>query len=95
MNRAPAITLHVYGQLRTYVDGASELPLSARSVRAALDDLERRHAVLYRNVCDETGTIRRHLNIFVNSDHIRDLDGMDTALKPGDLLTILPAVSGG
>jgi len=95
MNRASTITLHVYGQLRTYVEGASELSLSARSVRGALEDLERRHAVLYRNVCDETGTIRRHLNVFVNSDNIRDLGGVDTALKPGDLLTILPAVSGG
>jgi molybdopterin synthase sulfur carrier subunit len=91
----PAITLHVCGQLRTYVGGASALELSARSVRDALGDLERRHATLYRNVCDETGVIRRHLNVFVNADHIRDLDGIDTALKPGDLLTILPAVSGG
>ena len=89
------ITLHVYGQLRGYVGGASELTVSARSVRAALTDLEHRHAALYRNVCDETGAVRRHLNVFVNSDNIRNLNGLDTALKPGDLLTILPAVSGG
>jgi molybdopterin synthase sulfur carrier subunit len=90
-----AVTLHVYGQLRTYVDGASEVSLSARSVRAALAELEHTHAALYSNVCNETGTVRRHLNVFVNSDNIRDLDGLDTALEPGDLLTILPAVSGG
>jgi molybdopterin synthase sulfur carrier subunit len=90
-----AIALHVYGQLRTYVGGASELSLSARSVRAALAELEHTHAALYSNVCNETGTVRRHLNVFVNSDNIRDLDGIDTALEPGDLLTILPAVSGG
>ena len=95
MRQAPPVTLHVYGQLRTYCSGASELSLSARSVRAALEDLERRNATLYRNVCDETGAVRRHLNVFVNSDHIRTLNGIDTELKPGDLLTILPAVSGG
>ena len=95
MGNTPAVTLHVYGQLRTYCAGASELALSARSVRAALEDLERRNAVLHQNVCDETGALRRHLNVFVNSDNIRQLDGIDTALKPGDLLTILPAVSGG
>ena len=50
---------------------------------------------LYRNVCDETGAVRRHLNVFVNSDNVRDLDGVDTTLTPGDVVTILPAVSGG
>jgi molybdopterin converting factor small subunit len=50
---------------------------------------------LYRNVCDETGTLRPHLNVFVNSDNVRDLDGVDTTLMPGDVVTILPAVSGG
>jgi molybdopterin converting factor small subunit len=46
-------------------------------------------------VCDETGAVRRHLNIFVNADNIRDRDGLDTALKRGDVVTIVPAVSGG
>jgi len=46
-------------------------------------------------VCDETGRVRRHLNVFVNSDNVRDLDGLDTVLKSGDVVTILPAVSGG
>jgi molybdopterin converting factor small subunit len=50
---------------------------------------------LYRNVCDETGKVRRHLNVFVNSDNVRDLDGIDTTLAPGDVVTFLPAVSGG
>ena len=43
----------------------------------------------------ETGQVRRHLNIFVNSDNVRDLEGLDTALAAGDTLIILPAVSGG
>ena len=58
-------------------------------------ELERRHPSLYRSVCDETGAVRRHVNLFVNADHIRDRDGLDTALLPGDVVTILPAVSGG
>jgi molybdopterin converting factor small subunit len=69
--------------------------ISAGTVRAALDDLERSQFALYRNVCDETGMLRRHLNVFVNSDNVRDLDGIDTTLRPGDVVTILPAVSGG
>jgi len=50
---------------------------------------------LYRNICDETGRVRRHLNVFVNADNVRDLDGIDTKLMSGDLVTILPAISGG
>ena len=95
MGSTPNITLHVAGPLRTYCAGRSELPISAQTVRAALEDLERSQSALYRNVCDETGKVRKHLNVFVNSDNVRDLDGVDTTLMPGDVVTILPAVSGG
>ena len=95
MGPAPTVTIHVYGQLREYCAGASQLSVSARTVRAALEDLERSQPALYRNLCDETGALRRHLNVFVNSDNMRDRDGVDTNLAPGDVVTILPAVSGG
>ena len=95
MAPAPTITIHVPGPLRMYCAGAAQLSISAHTVREALEDLQRSQAALYRNVCDETGTVRRHLNVFVNSDNVRDLNGVDTTLTPGDVLTILPAVSGG
>jgi sulfur-carrier protein len=89
------VTIHVLGALRTYCGGAEQLQTSARTVRAALEDLERRQFALYRNICDETGAVRRHLNVFVNTENVRDLNGVETKLSPGDVLTILPAVSGG
>ncbi|MGB7218253.1 MAG: MoaD/ThiS family protein [Vicinamibacterales bacterium] len=95
MGLAPSVTIHVPGQLRAYCAGASQLSISAPTVRAALEGLERSQSALYRNVCDETGTVRRHLNIFVNADNVRDLNGVDTMLTPGDVVTFLPAVSGG
>ena len=95
MGSAPTITIHVLGALRTYCGGAAQLSSSARTVRAVLEDLEQSQLALYRNVCDETGTVRRHLNVFVNADNVRDLDGIDTTLTPGDVVTFLPAVSGG
>jgi len=64
-------------------------------VRAALAELEDRHPTLYRNICDETGAVRRHLNLFVNSAHVRERQGLETTLVHGDSLFILPAVSGG
>ena len=95
MGVPPVIPIHVPGPLRAYCAGASQLSLAARTVRAALEDLERSQSTLYRNVCDETGAVRRHLNVFVNSDNVRDLNGIDTTLTPGDVVTFLPAVSGG
>jgi MoaD family protein len=89
------ITIHLPAALRDCCAGASELSLSALSVRAALQQLERNHPALYRSVCDETGRVRRHVNLFVNYSHVRDRDGLETALAPGDVLTIMPAVSGG
>jgi molybdopterin synthase sulfur carrier subunit len=95
MARSNYITIHVPRELRAYCKGASALMLSATSVRAALDALERRHPSFYRGICDDTGAVRRHVNVFVNKDHMRDRDGLDTALVPGDEIIILPAVSGG
>ncbi len=95
MSPTTAITIEVPAALRHYCDGATALSVSAVNVRAALEELERHHPSLYRSVCDETGTVRRHLNVFVNASHVRDRGGLDTALAPGDVVTILAAVSGG
>ncbi len=95
MARSNNITVHVPRELRAYCKGASEVTLTVSNVRAVLDELERRHPSLYRAICDDTGAVRRHVNVFVNKDHMRDRDGLDTALVPGDEIMILPAVSGG
>jgi molybdopterin synthase sulfur carrier subunit len=93
--RATTVTIFVPGLLRHCCDGASELTMPATSVRAAFEQLERCYPSLYRSVCDETGAVRRHVNIFVNAFNTRDGNGLDTALLAGDVVTILPAVSGG
>ena len=89
------ITIHIPGVLRNRCEGASELSLSASTIRAALEWIERSHPALHRSICDETGAVRRHVNLFVNTSHVREREGLDTALAPGDVITILPAVSGG
>ena len=93
--RPNTITVHIPGPLRDCCAGAASLALPASSLRAVLTELEQRHPALHRNVCDETGAVRRHVNLFINTDHIRDRLGLDTPLAPGDEITIMPAVSGG
>ncbi|MEQ1853107.1 MAG: MoaD/ThiS family protein [Chthoniobacteraceae bacterium] len=93
--RASTVTVHIPGPLRGSCQGLSELAFAAASVRALLGEIERRHPELHRGICDETGAVRRHINLFVNTDHIRDRRGLDTPLAPGDVVAIMPAVSGG
>lgn len=95
MANEPTINVIIPGPLRDYSGSAAELTLSAATVRNALSELERSHPALHRCVCDELGRVRRHINLFVNTDHVRERDDLDTALKTGDVLSILPAVSGG
>ena len=95
MCAAPTVSIHVPGPLRAYCAGQTQISTVGNTVRAVLEDLERNQQTFYRNICDETGTVRRHLNVFVNSDNVRDLNGVDTVLAPGDVVTFLPAVSGG
>lgn len=89
------ITLQLSALLRDYSGGKGELALDARDVRAMLRVLETEYPKIHRSICDDTGAIRRHINVFVNSDHIRDLRGLDTPLKPGDVVSLFQAVSGG
>jgi molybdopterin converting factor small subunit len=95
MPQTTVISIRVPTALREYCRGTTQLTTQATDVRAMLEGLERDFPKLYRNICDETGAVRRHLNIFVNTASIRDGAGPDTALAPGDVVTILTAVSGG
>lgn len=93
--RVMNVTVYIPSPLREYAGGASSLVLAAATVRSALAQIERTHPTLYRSICDETDSVRRHVNLFVNSSHIRDLEQLETALASGDTITIVPAVSGG
>lgn len=90
-----SITVRVPTALRDCCAGAAMLSVSAISPRAALAKLEAQYPRLYQSVCDETGAVRRHIALFVNSTHVRECNGLDTVLAPGDVVSILPAVSGG
>lgn len=73
----------------------ADLCLVARDVRGLLAELRRQHPEVHVRLCDERGEPRQHINVFVNNDHVRALAALDTPLADGDVVTILPAVSGG
>ena len=89
-----SVTIHIPVMLRHECGGQSKLSVSATSIRHALEELAKGHPAVYRSVCNETGVVRRHVHLFINSSLVTD-DGLDTKLKPNDELFIMPAVSGG
>lgn len=89
------VSVHIPPPLRSVCSGATDISVSATNVSELLDQIARTHPHLYRCVCDETGSVRRHVNIFVNSSLVRDDSAFDMPLTSGDSITIFQAVSGG
>lgn len=87
---APVLAALAGGETRTDIELAD-----GATVGDALDALARRFPAAARRVQDEQGAVRRHVNVFVGADNIRDRDGAATPLADGVEVTILPAISGG
>jgi molybdopterin converting factor small subunit len=80
--------------LRTLTGGADEVTARGATVREVIDDLEGKHPGLRERLLDEKG-VRRFVNIYVGEEDIRFLEGLKTALKSGDQISIVPAIAGG
>lgn len=65
------------------------------SVRGALDGLTAQYPTISERLYDGQGQVKSHLNIFLNNEDIRFLNGLDTTLKDGDMVVLLPALAGG
>ncbi|HZD71322.1 MAG TPA: ubiquitin-like small modifier protein 1 [Actinomycetes bacterium] len=91
------VRIHVPGPLRPYADGQRlvEIALPGRTVGELLDALQEPYPGMHRRVVDEVGSLRPHVNVFVNGENIRHLDGQSTPLDDGDEVWLLPAISGG
>jgi MoaD family protein len=88
------VTVRIPTPLRTLTGGADEVKANGATVKAIIEDLESRHPGVRDRLLDEKG-VRRFVNIFVGDEDIRFLDGLDTALKGGDQISIVPAIAGG
>jgi molybdopterin synthase sulfur carrier subunit len=81
--------------LRSLTKGNPEIQATATTVAGLVEDLERQYPGLKERLLDETGELRRFINIYVNEEDIRFLQSQKTALKDGDQVSIVPAIAGG
>ena len=81
--------------LRKYTGGAEAVQAEGTTVAALVADLDKRHPGIRERICDDTGAVRRFVNIFVNGEDIRFLSNLDTAVKAGDEVSVGPAIAGG
>ncbi|MCS7186083.1 MAG: MoaD/ThiS family protein [Armatimonadetes bacterium] len=89
------IRVRIPTPLQSLTNGAAEVTAEGKTVRELIDDLERQYAGIKARLCDEGGELRRFVNIFVNDEDIRFLQGLDTEVKEGDEVSIVPAIAGG
>ena len=92
-----AIEVRIPTILRTYTDGAKAVNGTGETLAELFADLDTRHAGIRARIVDEDkgGELRRFVNVYLNDEDVRFLDGISTKLTDGDNVTILPAVAGG
>lgn len=89
-----AVKVHIPTPLRQHTQGQAVVEASGGSVKALLDDLGQKYPGVTERIFDN-GQVRRFVNIYLNDEDIRYLENLDTAVKDGDELSIIPAVAGG
>jgi len=90
-----SITVRIPTPLRKLTAGADEVVVEGANVGEVIDNLEAAHNGLKARLCDDAGEIRRFVNVYVNDEDVRFLQGRATAVKDGDEVSIVPAIAGG
>jgi molybdopterin converting factor small subunit len=81
--------------MKYYIDNQTELSVPAETARALIDHIIEQYPSIKFHLVDSEGKLRKHFNVFVNGVHIRDLDGMDTALEEADKVVLMASAAGG
>ena len=89
------IKVRIPTPLMKLTNNQSELSAEGETIADMLNSLESQYAGIKERICEENGTPRRFINIYVNEEDIRLLDGEKTAIKDGDEVSIIPAIAGG
>lgn len=94
LSRAQAI-LMIPSALRVHSDGRGRLPVHARTVGEALQLAGQEHESLLQHILTRDGQLRPFVNIFVRQEDVRHLHGLETRLREGDMVMVVPSVAGG
>jgi molybdopterin synthase sulfur carrier subunit len=89
------VTVRLHGVYSDFACGARKVAIEAATVGEALDALPTKLPGLRERIRDEQGRLRDHMNVFRNDEEIRRLDGDSTELHDGDIVHLIPAMSGG
>ena len=89
------IKVRIPTPLRKLTNNEEMVELSAGTVGGAITELQSRYPGIKERLVDETGAVRRFVNVYVNEEDIRFLQNQQTPLKDGDELSIIPAIAGG
>ncbi|MGJ5628657.1 ubiquitin-like small modifier protein 1 [Nostoc edaphicum] len=90
-----AVKVLVPTTLQSFTNNQATLESSGSTIAELLESLEKSFPGIKSRLCDEQGKLRRFVNFYVDSEDIRHLDGINTTLKDGDEVSIVPAVAGG
>jgi sulfur-carrier protein len=90
-----SIKVRVPTPLRRFTAGVDEVTANGDSIRAVITDLERNHPGISERLLDHSGELRRFVNIYLNGDDIRFLNQLNSTVKDGDDISIVPAIAGG
>ena len=90
-----SIRVRIPTPLRRFTGGSEEVNVSGDTIAAVVADLERQFPGIKDRICDEDGKVRRFVNLYVNGDDIRFLSELETPVKEGDEISIVPAIAGG
>ena len=90
-----SVSVRIPTILRTYTGGESEVTASGATLAEVLDDLDASYSGIKGRVLDESGSLRRFVNVYVGNEDVRFLDNLDTPTPDGAQISVIPAVAGG
>jgi adenylyltransferase/sulfurtransferase len=88
-------TLKIPTPLRSYAAGAKEIEVSAATAGLVMEELTELYPALRKHLFTDKGELRSYVNLFINDEDIRHLQGVDTPVEAGDRLMIIPSIAGG
>lgn len=88
-------TVEIPAALLNFTNNEKMVEVSVGTVQQAFEQLTGRHNQLKQHLYDENGKLRSFINVYVNDEDIRHGDNLDTAVKPGDVIHIVPSIAGG